>query len=100
MLGGRLAGFEWEEDHLLAHVERNKDADAVQQVMDLGQAQFAKLARTYGADPEQFRQSLSFEFKDATGRTLLRAIQEALREEAVGTGGGWVDRVRPRPGAG
>lgn len=79
MLGGRVAGIEWEEDHPLVHLERNRSQDAAQRVLDLGQAQFAKFARTYGANPEQFSRDLSFEFKDASGQTLLRALQESLR---------------------
>lgn len=76
MLGGSLGKVEWKGDRLLIHLRRNAEADRLQKALDLGQRQFAKFARTYGYDAEDFTQSLRFEFKDPTGQTVLESIIE------------------------
>jgi hypothetical protein len=76
MLGGSIGKIEWKGNRLLVHLKRNAEATRLQKVLDLGQKQFAKFARTYGYSPSDFMQSLKFEFKDSTGQTVLESVIE------------------------
>lgn len=61
MLGGDIKKFGWSSNKgLVVKLKKNDRKTALQKIMDLGQAQFAKLAKTYGIDPERFLKTLSF----------------------------------------
>jgi hypothetical protein len=76
MLGGSVDRVSWSDNHLNVFLKRSPEATRLQKVLDLGQRQFGKLASIYGASPEQFIDSLEFEFKDPRGQTLLQSFIE------------------------
>jgi hypothetical protein len=71
MLGGEVQKVEWAGDHVKIDLKESPDNTRLNRIGDFGQRQFAKLAETYGADPKQFQNDLSFNFKSSSGKTLL-----------------------------
>jgi len=71
MLGGNVDSFEWQDapegGFLRVYMRQDARATTLQKILDLGQAQFAKFAKTYHIDPSK---SLSWLLKMG-GRTLL-----------------------------
>lgn len=77
MLGAKVARFEWngpkDKGHIVAHVERHEANEDLCRATDLGQAQFKKMAETYGADPMALLDNNEVSLvKD--GRVLLRMV--------------------------
>jgi hypothetical protein len=72
-----LAG---KKNHVTVSLKRNAQADPHNRLLDMGQRQFAKLAKTYGFDPETFRTSLAFDFKGRDGKSLLSATVGGYRK--------------------
>jgi hypothetical protein len=79
MLGGDILGFSWDKGALTVRLGRNAEADRLQKMLDLGQRQFAKFAKTYGVDPQQFTESLQFELKGPGGQTVMRSTIEEMK---------------------
>lgn len=79
MLGGSIGKIVWKGNHLVITLQRNTEATRLQKVLDLGQRQFAKFAKTYGYDADHFLESLQFEFKDPQGNTLIESIIEEIK---------------------
>lgn len=48
MLGAEVSSIRWNGDHPSVTLKRNPSLDAVQKVLDMGQAQFEKAVSTYG----------------------------------------------------
>lgn len=99
MLGGNILRFQWAGDHLKVVLGRNAQADRLQRILDLGQKQFAKYAKVYGIDPDQFLKDLNFQFKNkTTGQILLEA--EVAEEKSRSKGWhGRGSRNKHLPGA-
>jgi len=76
MLGGELSGVKWNGTGIDIKLKERPEYTELNKLGDFGQRQFAKFAETYGADPQRFKQDLSFEFKDRSGNVILRATQE------------------------
>lgn len=74
MKAGEYAGVEWKDDHIAVSFRKTPQYDYLTKSLDVGQKQFAKLAETYGVDPNTFVSDLSFSYKDQSGRTLLEGI--------------------------
>lgn len=78
MLGGTRGKTEWDNDHLKVELRRDKSMDELHKLGDFGQKQFAKFAKSYGIDPEQFTRDLNFKVEGARGKTLLEAVVNRL----------------------
>lgn len=89
MLGGDVTGVKWEEDHLVMELKPNKDMTKANALLDLGQAQMAKFAKSYGMSGDEFKKTLNFKFAKA-GKVLLegRIIGER--------GKSWSERLEGR----
>lgn len=92
MLGGNIDSFEWKSGHLKVYLRRNREADRLQKLLELGQRQFGKFAESYGIDPKEFATNGRFEAKDRrTNEVLLEAqiVGEkdfvSLRQEIKGS---------------
>jgi hypothetical protein len=70
MKGGDIHDISWSGDHVVITLKYNEQKTRDQQILDLGQAQFAKFAKAYGVDPYEFKTKLGFTF-DKNGRVLL-----------------------------
>jgi hypothetical protein len=87
MLSGVMEGARWQDGHIQLDLRRTKKNDWLNQMLDLDQKQFGKLAKSYGVDPSGFTQTLEFTFRGAGGNPLLsaRIIGEgAARKERRG----------------
>jgi hypothetical protein len=73
MLGGRISSMRWQDGHMAVSIKRNRTAEALQRHLDLGQQQFLKFAKSYGADPETLRRENRFAIKDKDGQTVFEA---------------------------
>jgi len=71
MLGGKMVGSKWEQDHVVIEIAPDATYTKLNKLADLGQNQFAKFAKSYGYNPDQFKRDLEFNFRDNTGRALL-----------------------------
>jgi hypothetical protein len=88
MLGGKIEGVTWNEDHVSIALRPDDSYTRLQEVADVGQRQFGKFAESYGQDPEQFKSSLDFKFKDKAGKTLLEGtIVRGLKNITITLGG-------------
>ena len=76
MLGGEIASYHWNVDHISVGMRPNKKTTVWQKMIDLGQKQFSKFAKSYNQDPDWFRKSLTFKFTNNAGRTLLEGLLE------------------------
>jgi hypothetical protein len=72
MVGAKMDGFSWEEDHLTVHATRYRANEELGKVLDLNQKQFEKMAKTYGADPKALIEKGQTDFSSKDGRVLLR----------------------------
>jgi hypothetical protein len=75
IMGGELSGVKWNGTGIDISLRERPEYTELNKLGDFGQRQFIKLAETYGADPVQFKSSLNFEFKDRSGKVVLRATQ-------------------------
>lgn len=73
MLGGRIDNISWTGNHLKVSLRENKTDTVMNQLLDLGQKQFGKFAKSYKIDPAQFQKSLGFKFPP-DGRTVLELV--------------------------
>lgn len=71
MLAGVIGAFKWTGTHMKVSLRRTPKFDSLNKLLDLGQAQFAKLAKSYRLDPKRFVDSLSAVFSDMRGNPLL-----------------------------
>jgi len=70
MKGGEIYDIAYQEDHVVITLTANDQNTQDQKLLDLGQAQFAKFAKSYGVDPKEFTKSLDFTFQQ-NGKVLL-----------------------------
>lgn len=80
MVGARVGDIEWTGEHMTVDLIRTPANEALSQVLDMGQRQFDKFAKTYGVDPKEFSETGAAEFRDADGNLLLAA--EIIKAEA------------------
>ena len=71
MLGGKIVGAAWEDEHIVIKIRPDDTYTALQQVSDLGQSQFGAFAESYNYDPKQFIKDLSFDFVNSNGKKVL-----------------------------
>jgi hypothetical protein len=86
MLGTSMdaVGWDQQENHPVFTVRQGRRNAELSKVLDVGQKQFEKFAKTYGADPKQFMDTGSFEYKDSKGRTVLEGrLRRATQKELV-----------------
>lgn len=85
MLGGYISGASWKNGHINIELTRNKNQDLLNRMLDLGQKQFAKFAKSYKVDPDKFLKDLNFEFPQSPppSRVLLSAEIVGLKEKAM-----------------
>ena len=79
MMGGNFDSFDWADGHLKIYLRKNSEGTRLQKLLDLGQRQFAKFAKSYGVDWKYFRNHLGFKFPP-DGETLLEAIMVGEKE--------------------
>ena len=73
MIGAHIGAFGWVDDHITVDLVRGKANEALSKVVDVGQAQFAKFAKSYGLDGQAFVDDGHFLFKNADGKIALEA---------------------------
>jgi hypothetical protein len=92
MLGGEITGVRWEKGHVQVKLKESPEVTELNKLGDFGQRQFGKFAESYGADPDQFKSSLSFIAKDKQGHTLMETlIEKTKRFLEMLMKSGWVD---------
>lgn len=75
MKGGVLDDVKWNGEGLDVSVRHSSEYDVLNELGDFGQRQFTKLAKTYGADPDHFRETHNYTFKNKEGVAVLRLIE-------------------------
>jgi hypothetical protein len=80
MLGGYLQGVDWLGNHMRVNIQRNKGGDLLNQMLDLGQKQASKFAKSFGLDPAKFLESGSELLRDSDGNAVLELILHGLKQ--------------------
>jgi hypothetical protein len=80
MLAGDVNKINWRKDHVHVSLRRNAEAAQLQKVLDLGQRQFGKFAKTYGVNQDTFARTGRANVL-SRGRTVLsfETVGEMLR---------------------
>lgn len=73
MFGGHIGAIGWAQDHVTVDLVRGPANEALAKVVDVGQSQFAKFAKSYGLDGKAFVDDGTFVFKNADGKVALTA---------------------------
>lgn len=73
MLGGRVDSVNWTGEHLKVALRENRNDTVLNKLLDLGQKQLAKFAKSYHIDPNEFLKNLAFKFPP-DGPTVLETV--------------------------
>jgi hypothetical protein len=77
MLGGKIDGIKWTNDHVTVNMKRNHQTTELNKLQDLGQRQFSKFAKAFGLNPDDL-------FKDSTEDLVQRSGDKVLTINILG----------------
>ncbi len=102
MIAGAVGDITWRDDHVHVELIHNPANEALGEVLDLGQKQFEKFAKTYGEDPSDFVAKGSFTLATEAGPVLSATIKRAdpvrlVAERAAYYGATLIGEAAPSP---